>query len=209
MSIDYNFVLAVRGTNTKELRKFRKAVTTRGTRLSFNKLVPMPKNIEDSFSYETRQRWQKKHWGTERDAYTRRASFLPEKNMKDVYLWYDTDGDGGVPIPWLKTISPMFPTLSFAITYRELCPDEGKKYWEGHAEITDGRITKKYAKRVVEPVEMGNDFFDDYEDKGFEVWHELIRDRAYFISEDELIPDNCPHSYCDDDAKCIACGKQR
>lgn len=191
MSIDYNFVLAVRGTNTKELRKFRKAVTTRGTRLSFNKLVPMPKNIEDSFSYETRQRWQKKHWGTERDAYTRQVNFLPEKNMKDVYLWYDTNGDGGVPIPWLKTISPMFPTLSFAITYEESYhPDERKKCWEGHAEIANGRVTKKYAKRITTLPEIDNEFIDDYDDdnKDRREWYEKVRDRAYFISEDELIP---------------------
>ena len=193
-NISYDLCLAVRGQNLRELKKFKKAVSTRGTRFSLGKLMPVPDSLPDNLFWEShprseRTKWKKKHWGIERDIYTRQANFLPE-NTKDLYLWYDTDSHGGVPIKWLKAVSPMFPSLLFAITYKEDYVYEGKKYWEGYAKITNGQITKKYVKRVIKiPTNYSSDFFDDYDDdKNGKEWYEEIKDRAYFVSEDELIP---------------------
>lgn len=127
-----NNTLKVTGEET-ELKRFIDAVKTDKQVLSFDKLVPMPKELENTKSpgdnpswYE----WRIANWGTKWD--------LDESiglTVKKRVAWYSFDTAWGPPIEWMKAVSVLFSELKFVLRYEE--PGVGFK---GKAVAENGRV---------------------------------------------------------------------
>lgn len=144
--------LTIKG-DKKTLDKFIQAAKRKNTDLSLQKLVPMPKELEntkadhqhvnqdliDKYGADNWYDWQVKNWGTKwdieatllKDLYNN--SNIPIK-LKDK-IFYEFDSAWAPPIDAFITISKKFPTLDFSLRY-----DEPNMGFKGTAKIKNGKV---------------------------------------------------------------------
>lgn len=178
---DYDNRLVITGKH-EDVNKFYKSVTTRGTRISLEKLVPANSYYDDKFHPNQRR----KLWGTLSDVYTRCPS-QPENGDGTDSLIYCFTSENGAPTKWVKNVSPMFPSLRMELTY-----EAEDNYWapkgttyEGYLSVTNGKTTKDYyRKRAVEP--EPDDADDDEIEDDNKQWYDVVKERALFKSEDDF-----------------------
>jgi hypothetical protein len=196
---NYENLLVVTGT-PKKVEKFRRAVSTRTTRLSLGKILPAPQNADENGSgWYARWRslspketnWRIKHWGiANRDVDTRNWSYTgTPDDAHRCQITYAFDCKG-TPNAWLKSIAPKFPKVMFELTSQETS-------YASYGDITEtylgmnGRVDVEYNKRSPNPklrarthqIILEEDH--DYEYVPYK-WAEAIKHRALFKSEDDL-----------------------
>ena len=112
----YN-VLSIIGSKT-EIDRFYNA--NKGEReLSFNMLVPEPENYDVGHQSSNWYEWRCNNWGCKWD------SSDTEYKMKNNMGQYTFSTPWNYPLAWLKTVSKIFPTLTFHIKYE----DEGFNFF--------------------------------------------------------------------------------
>ena len=209
---DYSDALIITGEH-KQLKKFRKDITTRSTRLSLSKLMPVPEELDaiphwheaKDLTKKKRDRLQKKYgtwekdkwrirnWGVANDIYTRdnRPIWRGSANASlPIGEKYEFTSDLGAPVKWLTKVAKIYPTLKFELMYEDM--EGGNSYtYEGYASFECGKSVIAYnKKRMNEPDIWDSDWFaddnDEEEGKTDLTWYDKIKSRAEFISEDEI-----------------------
>lgn len=101
-----------------ELKRFVDAAKTDELELSFDKLVPMPKELENTKSPGDTPNWwdwRIANWGTKWDLSADSTSVTIKRRV----AWYSFDTAWGPPTEWLEKVSVLFPKLKFILRYDE------------------------------------------------------------------------------------------
>jgi hypothetical protein len=111
--------------------------------LSFDKLIPIPEEIKDpnpEILSDAQYFWSRANWGTKWDLCAGEVNF-DSFDLEDGTLQanYSFDTAWSPCEAWIKTISPMYPTLTFALEY-----GEGGMDFQGVLTVTNGEISDEY-----------------------------------------------------------------
>ena len=109
-------ILIIEG-DPQAAREFKKRVKGKGTALSLDKLLPMPKELEDTICPDDKQNWHDwctSNWGTKWDV---KAELISEY---EGYLEYFFPSAWSPPVAWLKKVAKDYPKLRFRLKYEEL-----------------------------------------------------------------------------------------
>ena len=125
--------LTVKGPD-KTIKSFVRTAKAKGTALSLNKFIPMPKKLENTISpsrndtprqiernkklrakygFDNWYEWRCQHWGVKWDVKARLIEH------RDGHVTYAFDTAWGPPTDWLDAVAKKYPDLKFTLKYEE------------------------------------------------------------------------------------------
>jgi hypothetical protein len=156
--------LSVTAENKEDLTQFLEKVRGEDEsgnlqEFTFHSLVPRPKSESDNW-YD----WNIGNWGTKWDANDAYVS------IEEEYAYFSFDTAWSPPIEWVRAVAPMFPELTFELTYHEggmgfagkLCMQgeevfddftvgsDSEEYWDI---MTEGMSQEEIEERAMERIE--------------------------------------------------------
>jgi hypothetical protein len=129
--------------------------------LSFNKLLPLPEDMQEKW-YE----WRNANWGTKWDIGPDENGQPPDASSPTEYF-YDFETAWSPPLEWLHNIAPNFPGLKFELGWYE-----EQMYFGGVTIIEDGQVIKDEGYEYEAFYNWAEDYFnqdfrpdEDWEDE--------------------------------------------